>query len=651
MGNQTAIRSNKDFKLPSNLKYSSDIDETYLGRECITLEEIKSEIEEQEAALKKIAILHALDYLDLDSKMKNKILEKARSGDISDSAYVGGIISQNLRSINSWLARFIFSNGVELVWSIPKFVHFYRNLLTVPGKKDMHIVCPVFKSKYFDVSPKLQNGEHYILGRIDFDSALFTSSKLGVSYIKNLAMTLQGYCEKDKTVKGAALIITGSLTKELNVDLLNWFRGSTLGEPLTTDISPVPDVEIIYAAPGLKSLEEFLFSLKPNRGDYRLKKHNDNSTFNRNVRGKLKSTLETRRIRMIIDEIIVEASEEKNNFKKNFWNGFEKRLNPYQTLELPSKQDLSNPDLQNNLRIRLHKPELVLSSTVIQLANMTIVDGNITKELHPLDWNHIIEDDENHKNYTKQDYTLLENVTLNMLDNANQYFVFSRSPALLTLRSSDNNIQVNVGAIFGFQKITDKWSKLPKLKMLELTIISIALIFSQFKESLSTTTEITTTCTHIINIFYDKYNSRLSRLASIAIGRSPDEDFKDLISDPIQSPFVNQVFANSAVKFFFETLNEELQNKRNNVGKNKSQDNIKKIVNHFEEAKEVLETLNDLVLFDNFKLTDISKLLKAYPSQYVSIPKGDIRYLIFHNISQKLKDESHQKMALPVFVL
>jgi len=60
--------------------------------------------------------------------------------------------------------------------------------------------------------------------------------------------------------------------------------------------------------------------------------------------------------------------------------------------------------------------------------------------------------------------------------------------------------------------------------------------------------------------------------------------------------------------------------------------------------KEALEILNNLVLFDNFKLADIFKLLKEYPSQYVSIPNEDIRYLIFQNIAQKLKDESHQKI-------
>lgn len=627
-GIMSAIGSIDDFKLPENFgKYlEKDINDILLIENCFTLSDVNDQTKVQEALFKRLAILHALQYLfpNIDATKNNiseknqykQIYEAIRIGGESNSKVVHNVVSQRIKSPNQWLSRFVNKKGVKLVWRTPKFIHFYGDLLTIPGKDDMRILCPIFKSCTFNVEPVLQSDEFYLLAKIDLNESPFKDTKLPEIYTKNLGMALQGLLESNEKIKGATLVVRGILSAEL----LNWFRGTRMLEELSaTDRSPIPEVEIIYAIPGFKDVKskdwtpenkktvltitsvDYLFSLKPSRGKYRLKK--ENRRFHKDICYQLETTLETERVRMVIDEIIIEASgyglylmsklpdidtninddryensyiwieceqklyyvrenivekitindvnffkrvveinegdkqyltEEKvksyitlngghtpnrsmmeDKFVERFWKGFKKRLNPYQTLELPNENDLiDDQHLQENLKKRLKRKSLTITSDMKEKARKAIISSNDSK-LYGLDWNHIISDADGKKDYGKSDHLLLSNLTPQKLDVYNRYFILNRSPALLTIYSRTGKIRVNAGKAYGSSMLAASWGKLSWLLPLEHAIINMMLIFAQLSIEKPQRDRV---CEDIVNTIYDGFNRRAHRLVNIALG-------------------------------------------------------------------------------------------------------------------------------------
>ena len=652
----------RDFGIPQHF-FFKEVDENSLAElsnkadvNSIDLTVLKKEFKKQENILKRMSLEHALHYLfpvlaANERKLYHQLMNAVQSN--SPEAFQPKMLEsilQKIKNVNAWLKNYVSDKGVQLCWNTPKFIYLPDGI-PMPGKEDTHIVCPFFSSKKFKTEPALNTGDEYLLAKIDLEEVPFIKSKFSEVYVRNLAMTLQQRIENDpEKTKGASLLLSGMPSE----NLLNWFRGSLSSEEQkTTDQSPVPDIEVIYVIPTKINQSPYLFTLKPSRASFRLKK--SNKIKYSDTHKKMHQTLAKERVRMIVDDIILQArdsssmddeSTKYDSFIRFFWKTFEKCLNPYQTLEIPSSNDFEKEKevLQNDLRVRLSNPYVTITEDVFSRAK--IVACQERKEgYYYLDWNHIISDSRTKKDYFIQKHNSLEDITNDFLSDHNRCGIFSRAPAILMIRNkseNNNRLMVCASSAYGWTErvgVIGNTKKTTKEPLVEYVLFNMGLFYAQLNEFENQNLE--DCCVAIMKQLPSDYLTRLNKFIRIMLKGVKDEkegdfSFSAMISD-MNSRLVSALVNLDKFKLFFTILNEKITN--NSLSKKPFESNAV-----FENENKVAKNLLEVVLLNGFLLNDMFKLVREQHAEYITLKPGDADFEKFDAIRNKLNPDAARKV-------
>mmetsp|Transcript_794 Transcript_794/g.820 ORF Transcript_794/g.820 Transcript_794/m.820 type:complete len:1058 (-) Transcript_794:428-3601(-) len=450
--------------------------------------------------------------------------------DPSGATYVHSFINQNLKNVKNLLQRYLFTVRPTLLgWNVPKFTYFTNDKLAyVPGKKGSVLQYPFF---IVDANLKSKNQcvhGKYVIAFAPMDSVVFedemsallkflcTNKNASTSeqkqhlrreflfrfsnssievFVKNLAMSVQGYVDAHPEILGASLILSGLPS----ANLLFWIRGMQPGEGKEKDKlnkptpSPIPDVEVLFTPLsyhfGLAkphqlpkhSSKDFLFELKPSRraikNGIKLKKSNQNEE----LKNALKEALSSKGIRLSIDHILNDAlnkliDEMLTNLIPSFENWFNRFVSLFDEIlkstlnpSLEPTSIVNHSQLEQSLSEYFDNRKIVprnsFSERIIKRAHLTnFPEYDNRPELFRLDWNHIIGDcglkedlnthtltaklSEKEKDYESDQFFLINNNLVTSLNNAPSRVSLHGAPLLLVFKGSPSSFSANISVSF-----------------------------------------------------------------------------------------------------------------------------------------------------------------------------------------------------------